>query len=239
MMGRSHLVVTAGAIAGIGYPAMEVGRRFAATTDVSGGVWPTVKTAGLGVLEAVGDGGGAVLAASGDLVGSLAYALIAHPLHLAGGEWTAMAGLAVAMTLLGSLLPDIDNPRSMAGRRIKLPAVWLGPHRSITHANWVPIALFAIGFFAQSVPVAGPYVGAACYATAVGYLGHLIADSFSHAGRAPWWPLGRWTLGPGGVVISQSRAVGQRWYAVGQPSEYVFVGAFTGLMLLMAIGLYA
>jgi hypothetical protein len=63
----------------------------------------------------------------------------------------------------------------------------------------------------------------------------LVADGFSVAGRAPWWPLGRWTLGQSGVVVSQSRAVGRRWYAVGGVSEYVAVGAFTGVMALTAV----
>jgi hypothetical protein len=239
MMGRNHLIVTGAAIGGLGYPAMRAGQQFAANHDVAqSGPWAGVEQAAQHLGEAVGGGAAGVLDAAEDLAGSLAYALVVNPLHIQGDHWPITALIAVALMLGGSLLPDIDSPNSMAGRRLKRPVPWLGPHRSITHANWVPIGLFAASFGASAVAPGHPRLGAVFYALAWGYLGHLVADGFSHAGRAPWWPLGRWSLGPGGVVISQSRAVGARWYAVGSLGEHLVVIVFTALMALSFIGFW-
>ncbi|MDR0592493.1 MAG: metal-dependent hydrolase [Bifidobacteriaceae bacterium] len=230
MMGRNHLITTAAAIAGLGYPAAAAGRAFAASHDVASGPWAAVQTVGRAIVEAVADGGADAPGAIRELAGALAYAAVVHPLRLDGAWWAAMAVWAVAMALLGSLLPDIDSPNSIAGRRLAAPRLWLGPHRSISHANWAPMALFAAGFLASAIPFAGPLVGAGFYALAWGYLGHLIADGFSRAGRAPWWPLGRWGFGPGGMVVSHSHALGTRWYTVGGLSEYLMVGLFAAAM---------
>jgi hypothetical protein len=239
MMGRNHLITTGAAIAGLGYPVMRVGQRFAASHDVAqSGPWAGVGQAAQQLGEAVGGGAADVLGAAGDLAGSFAYALVVSPLGLQGDHWPVMAGIAAALTLGGSLLPDIDSPNSIAGRRLGRPVPWLGPHRSVTHANWVPIGLFAASYCVNAVVPSQLLLGAVFYSLAWGYLGHLIADGFSHAGRAPWWPLGRWGLGPGGVVVSRSRAVGARWYAVGSLGEHFVVMAFTALMALSFIGFW-
>jgi membrane-bound metal-dependent hydrolase YbcI (DUF457 family) len=176
-------------------------------------------------------GGDSVLDKFGELTESLAYALVVQPLDLDGDRWLAMAGAVIAMALIGSLAPDIDSPNSLAGRRVKRFSLPLGPHRGVTHTNWVLLGVLVLAFTVKAIPGVGSGMGASLYAFALGYAGHLIADGFSNAGRAPWWPLGRWTLGQGGVVIA--RGGGPRWYAVGQVGEYVIVGAFTALMLLV------
>lgn len=90
--------------------------------------------------------------------------------------------LAAVLLLVGSVLPDIDAERSLLGRFF--PSGWLGPHRGITHTDWVAVALLLPGLL---VPWLWPLLW-----LWLGYALHLVVDGWSAAGRARFWPFGRW-----------------------------------------------
>lgn len=85
--------------------------------------------------------------------------------------------LFTSLTLLGSLLPDLDHPRSKLGKKIpffsKTVSVAFG-HRGIFHSLFftVLVAYLASLFLPQYL------VGAIFF----GYLSHLVADSFTKMG---------------------------------------------------------
>ncbi len=92
-------------------------------------------------------------------------------------------GLAVA----GSLLPDVDHPKSWVGRRTwpvsgAIAAV-LG-HRGVTHS-----ALAVLGLVALLLQAG--YRRGEVAALAVGYLSHLAADMLTPRGLRLAWPLRR------------------------------------------------
>lgn len=130
-------------------------------------------------------------AAAGVLIG-LALATNGQP--LGGMMMGALGGL-------GALIPDIDHPRSMIGRRT-------GPignalrlavnHRGVSHSG---VAAAIIILVALWVPAAWrPYTLAA----SLGYASHLCLDALTGAGIPLFWPIKhRFTLLPlrtGGVV---------------------------------------
>lgn len=103
----------------------------------------------------------------------------------------ALAVEPLALAVLGSLLPDIDHPRSWLGQRLKpvsrLCAALLG-HRGVTHSA---LAVFGCLWLLarHDVPerFAAPLV--------VGYLSHLAADLLTPAGLRLAWPMrGTWSL---------------------------------------------
>ena len=90
----------------------------------------------------------------------------------------------LALAGFGSLLPDIDSPRSHLGRKIPLlPALLKGTvgHRGALHslAAGFGIAVLA-GIFG------GPRTG---LALAAGYLAHLAGDILTNSGVPLFWPL--------------------------------------------------
>lgn len=149
-----------------------------------------------------------------------------------GGAWW-WAVPALALFWLGSLLPDVDNPRSILGRRVG--EVVPGPHRGITHTDWVLLVLLVASVPEPTRLVAFVWLGA--------WL-HCELDAWSTAGRARFWPLGRWKLvtlgaGPGarpGVAVQRPRRPS---YRVGQPSELVALGLCVALGAVMGLGAWA
>jgi inner membrane protein len=90
---------------------------------------------------------------------------------------------SLGLAALGALLPDIDHPQSWAGRRMALVSVPLAAligHRGITHS------LLAVLGFALLLAWLGPHHLVA--PLAVGYLSHLLADSFTLSGVPLLWP---------------------------------------------------
>ncbi len=81
--------------------------------------------------------------------------------------------LIFILYMLGCLLPDIDYPYSRIGRIIYLPI----KHRTWTHAIYVPAVLLIIGIYVRCVFWLG-----------LGYLVHLICDSFSASGISWFYP---------------------------------------------------
>lgn len=87
----------------------------------------------------------------------------------------------VGVAILSSLLPDIDHPRSIMGRLfLRAPAALL-PHRGPTHSA---AALLLVGLAVwQFLPAD------LAFAAVIGYGGHILADSLTHAGVPIFWPL--------------------------------------------------
>ena len=110
------------------------------------------------------------------------------PTHLATGILLAASltndpkGMAVGM--VASLLPDIDEPGSMLSRKIPLIPYIIGlmGHRTITH-SLLGLSIFS-GFlfvYAKELLLVG----------VVAYLSHIVLDTLTPAG-VPWlWPFGK------------------------------------------------
>lgn len=121
-----------------------------------------------------------MMAKSHVVVGVAAWIATAPLLHLSPLD-PVYLGLAVA----GSLLPDVDHPRSWVGRRSRpvstAIAAALG-HRGITHS-----AVAVIGL--TLVLLQAGYRRGGVSALAVGYLSHLAADMLTPQGLRLAWPL--------------------------------------------------
>src|SRR5579859_2434301 len=114
-----------------------------------------------------------MMARSHVVVGLAAWIAAAPALHISALD-PAYLGLAVS----GSLLPDIDHPRSWVGRRTRpvstAIAATLG-HRGITHSA---IAIVGLAWLLSH---AG-YRWTGIAALSVGYLSHLAADMLTPQG---------------------------------------------------------
>ncbi|MDK9702542.1 MAG: metal-dependent hydrolase [Sulfuritalea sp.] len=106
---------------------------------------------------------------------------------VAGIGWAALAEgallPAVVASIAGSLLPDIDHPKSWLGRRLPFvswPLAAVVGHRGITHSLLATVACLALLWEAGHTAVAAP--------AALGYLSHLAADWCTHGGVPLLWP---------------------------------------------------
>ena len=127
-----------------------------------------------------------MMARSHVIIGIATWIAAAPLLHVQALD-PVYLGLAVA----GSLLPDIDHPKSWVGRRTRpvstVIASALG-HRGVTHS------LIAVGALTLLLLHAG-YRRAGVSALAVGYLSHLAADMLTPQGLRLAWPLpGTWSV---------------------------------------------
>jgi membrane-bound metal-dependent hydrolase YbcI (DUF457 family) len=100
-------------------------------------------------------------------------------------------------------LPDADNPRSIAGRRVRLP----GEHRTWTHAIWVPLLLLVLSRVSFLRPLAW---------LAVGWVNHVALDAFSRAGVCWLWPLTDYLRYPSGAFCARGHRF--KIYATGRES---------------------
>ncbi len=89
--------------------------------------------------------------------------------------------LFLSVTILSSLLPDIDSIHSLIGRiKILRPVQWVVKHRGMIHSFTI-CTLLAI-FFSLFFPlIVFPFF--------LGYGLHLLADSITVEGIRPFWPL--------------------------------------------------
>ncbi|CAA6605927.1 Predicted membrane-bound metal-dependent hydrolase [Rhodospirillaceae bacterium LM-1] len=113
---------------------------------------------------------------------------------------------ALGLAALGSLLPDIDHPKSWAGRRmalVSIPLAALIGHRGVTHS------LLAVAALALFLGLAG--TGNLAAPLAVGYLSHLLADSMTLSGIPLAWP--------------SKQAYGLRLLRTGSLAEIALIGA--------------
>jgi inner membrane protein len=145
-----------------------------------------------------------MMARSHVVVGLAAWIAAAPALHVSALD-PAYLGLAVA----GSLLPDIDHPKSWVGRRTRpmstALAAMLG-HRGVTHSAFAVVALTLLLLHAG-------YHRGGVLALAVGYLSHLAADMLTPRGLRLAWPL--------------CRTWGFPLCRTGSPTEPIIVAALT------------
>lgn len=128
---------------------------------------------------------------------------------------------------VGSLLPDVDQPKAMLANFSPLlkPVFFLPshllPHRGPTHSLlvWAILTLLCTHWGAQ----VSLYYWAV--AASLGYLLHLAADSLTTSGIPLLWPLyGRH------VGLPPNRHLR---FATGSPTEYLVVGILLGATLVL------
>ena len=83
--------------------------------------------------------------------------------------------------LFAALLPDIDHPGSMLGKKLwplsGIISLFFG-HRGLFHSIFVPVLFLFLGWYFQVL-----WMG---IALACGYMSHLLADSFTVSGVKPF-----------------------------------------------------
>ena len=135
-----------------------------------------------------------------------------------GLSMAAYAVAAVALFVLGSLLPDIDSKGSALGRYVHLPV----KHRTLTHTVWIVALLVLLGIRLR-----------AFIWLALGYFFHIFYDGLSNAGIAWFWPLSRYITYPSGAVIKKGFRF--KLYKTGEASEAVVVYLICGLCLFFIV----
>jgi len=102
-------------------------------------------------------------------------------------EWQLSLHLVIGFlaVLVGTLLPDIDHPKSWVGKRAKMlsyPIILIFGHRGITHSLLIVGALFYTAFALDSWLLNW---------FAIGYVGHLIGDYLTDSGIPLFYPYKR------------------------------------------------
>jgi inner membrane protein len=127
-----------------------------------------------------------MMARSHVVVGLTAWVATAPPLHI-----PTLNPIYLALVVAGSLLPDIDHPKSWVGRRTRPISTSIAAtfsHRGITHSAIAVIGLTALLLHAG-------YRRAGISALIIGYLSHLAADMLTPQGLRLAWPARRtWGL---------------------------------------------
>jgi len=91
--------------------------------------------------------------------------------------------LFLVLVLVGSLLPDIDHPKSTLGKRFKIFG-WLFEHRGFWHSiNALAIFAFISFLLFQT--------SAYFYALPIGYVSHLVTDMITKEGVMWLHPLSK------------------------------------------------
>lgn len=126
------------------------------------------------------------MARSHVIVGLATWIAAAPALHL-----PSLDPVYLSVVVTGSLLPDIDHPKSWVGRRTRPISTAIAStfsHRGITHSAIAVIALTALLLHVG-------YRRGGVSALVVGYLSHLAADMLTPRGLRLAWPLrGTWGL---------------------------------------------
>lgn len=129
------------------------------------------------------------------------------------GSLPAELGLAA----LGSLLPDIDEPQSLIGRKlgfIAWPVKLVFGHRGFTH-SLAALALALAGLAAAAGAGLLPAAGAAAFW--VGYAGHLAGDGLTTSGVPLFWP-------------AAARVRAPLTFPTGGPAEHLLAVALAALL---------
>jgi inner membrane protein len=127
-----------------------------------------------------------MMARSHVVVGLAAWVAAAPLLHV-----SAIDPVYLGLAVIGSLLPDVDHPKSWVGRRTRPVSTALAAalgHRGVTHSAIAVVGLALLLVYAG-------YRRGVVSALAVGYLSHLAADMLTPQGLRLAWPLrGTWGL---------------------------------------------
>jgi inner membrane protein len=131
------------------------------------------------------------MTAQGHLLFSVTCVLVAHQLKVTPALADVTLWLTVPAALASALLPDLDHPHSLLGRRLRLISIPLSRifgHRGFTHSLlMVALAVWGLeqGQSATQLPTGVKD------ALIIGYLSHLLADWLTPAGIPLFWPLKR------------------------------------------------
>ena len=116
--------------------------------------------------------------------------------------------------LFGSLLPDLDHPRSTMGKCvpfISYPISGFFGHRGITHSLLAVVGLcWVLKHYVFAQEGTTLFFVLIVFPLVLGYLSHLIADVFSYAGVPLFYPLRIkvsipiFRSGPAQVVLSMT-----------------------------------
>jgi inner membrane protein len=121
-----------------------------------------------------------MMARSHVIVGLAAWVAAAPILHI-----RPLDPICLGLVVAGSLLPDIDHPKSWVGRRTRPISTAIAStfsHRGITHSAFAVIALTMLLLHAG-------YRRTGVSALVVGYLSHLAADMLTPQGLRLAWPI--------------------------------------------------
>src|SRR4051812_11682043 len=113
-------------------------------------------------------------------IGFMTGAAVASSYHV---PLSVETGAVAMMTVVGSLLPDIDHPASRISHDMKCFALpfHLFSHRGLTHSLLAVVVMALLMGFLQV-----EFVRAV--ALLAGYVSHLIADALTRSGIRLWWP---------------------------------------------------
>ena len=97
-------------------------------------------------------------------------------------------------SLLGSIIPDIDNRRSYIGQKAKAISKTInkyGGHRGITHSilGLAILILFLLGIGSFTQLIEYVYFKYLCYGIAIGYISHLAFDIITIGGIPLFYPV--------------------------------------------------
>lgn len=134
--------------------------------------------------------------------------------------------IAVLFTL-GTLLPDIDSEKSTLGRYVPFISSVI-PHRTITHTIWVVALLGGLSWYFSSVYI---------LALTLGYLIHILEDSFSKQGIAWFYPIGGYDSFGSGATVKRGKRFKGLSYRTGGTGETVFFYAAIVVHVLCFIGI--
>lgn len=122
--------------------------------------------------------------------------------------------IGISLYLLGVILPDVDSPYSMIGKKLHVPV----EHRTWLHSIWFAL-IFAVGSI---------WVRVLCFLS-FGIVVHLFFDSFSRSGIQWFYPFPlrrKWGKKSSHIL---------KLYHTSQVSEYVFVGVVILLTVIYSV----
>ena len=101
-----------------------------------------------------------------------------------------MFGLTITATCMGSIIPDIDNEKSMVGSNIKILSKLINKisgHRGFTHAPLL-LAVFFIAMYYVMKHYQFEYYMPVLYGYTIGYTSHLLLDMLTKNGIPLLYP---------------------------------------------------
>lgn len=118
------------------------------------------------------------------MVSTSAFIVIQHTV-LGGIHLNSNVIHSYFFVLVGTLLPDIDSPKSFIGRRAKLisyPVYVVFGHRRLTHSALFFLSIFYLGHH---------YDYSFLVWISIGALFHILGDYLTHSGVPLLYPFGR------------------------------------------------
>jgi inner membrane protein len=128
--------------------------------------------------------------------GCMSSLLISDVLHAQPAQTILILGGGI----LGSMLPDIDHPKSVFGRCV-LPLSYvlsaLFGHRGVTHSLLAVVGISGlIGWAFSAAHWQQGYAVPVMIGVAIGYLSHLVGDWLTNSGIPLLWPSKRRFVSP-------------------------------------------